>query len=61
MRLTLTEPKDCEQKDCGAPADRAAFWPGQTRLYCLPCAERASRLANAMGFELTVLPIRVLP
>ena len=47
----------CATHDCMDDAAIRAYWPGQTKDFCVPCAMRAVNVAEAMGFQLSVVPI----
>jgi hypothetical protein len=47
----------CCQKSCDADAEYRVHWPGQPIDVCRPCALRATRIADAMGFTLSVDPL----
>ena len=47
----------CEQANCSREATSVIYWPGKTIICCDGCTERARRVADAMGFLLTVQPM----
>ncbi len=48
----------CEQNKCEAEAGWRFTWPGRNEmLVCRECAKKASRVADAMGFDLQVIPL----
>lgn len=51
----------CATVTCEAQATLRAFWPGQNRDFCVPCATRAFRVAEAMGFKLSIGRIAANP
>jgi hypothetical protein len=46
----------CCSVGCDVPAEVTVFWPGKTCGMCLACADRAKRVALAMGFTLAITP-----
>ena len=45
----------CVSESCPSPGTVHIFWPGrEPQLMCISCAIRAGRVAEAMGFGLTV-------
>lgn len=51
----MTNPETkCHANKCEAPATMRVYWPGQTTHQCGTHAEHATRIAQAMGFVLTV-------
>jgi hypothetical protein len=42
----------CSSATCKSVATLEVFWPGQTRRMCQQCADKAQRIANALGFKL---------
>lgn len=54
MTIETVKPK-CQQKGCERTANTRMFWPGQpAALVCIPCAAKAQKLADAMGFVLDI-------
>jgi hypothetical protein len=47
----------CGQETCLEDAAFVVHWPGRTLKLCARCKDRALRIAEAMGFALTVEPI----
>ncbi len=49
----------CSQKSCSETAVWAYFWPGHSEplVGCEVCTRKAIGVAEAMGFDLCVLPI----
>lgn len=47
-------PMSCKTQSCEAIASNRVHWPGRTVRLCLGCTERALRLADVMGFVLTI-------
>ena len=47
----------CGSVNCDHAAWFKVFWPGQTIDMCVDCAERAEKIAEAMGFKLHVVVI----
>jgi hypothetical protein len=52
----------CSQKSCSEIAVWAYFWPGHSEplFGCEVCTRKALGIADAMGFDLCVLPIASL-
>lgn len=46
--------ESCETVTCSSEARLACHWPSRTLAMCLPCAIRAIRVAQHLGFSLTV-------
>lgn len=47
----------CGTATCTTDAAYRVLWPGKAIVMCRPCALRASRVSDAMGFDLTVDPL----
>lgn len=45
---------ECDSKECTGSAALRVYWPGQTRELCRACTDRATRVAEAMGFSLQI-------
>ncbi len=44
----------CQTESCQRAANTRVFWPGKLTRMCIPCAARAMRLADTMGFQLII-------
>jgi hypothetical protein len=44
-------------EECGNPANIRYTWPGQDEVtVCIECADKAQRIAQAMGLHLQMIP-----
>lgn len=50
----------CCTVTCSTPATHRVNWPGQEKDMCRACARRAQRVAEAMGFKLSTIPLAEL-
>lgn len=45
--------KKCESNECGKIARFVTYWPGQKVNHCFECAQKALRIAGALGVVLS--------